>query len=145
MSLFCLREQTYNILCMWSADPILSGQAALLFYFCYFFHCFMYVDCKVVPSENVVTQHKLLILDVQIRRRFRKIKRKLDLKIKWRRLKEGNQGVFVDRVVHEVDGKPKMVPIQQGIKLLAALKELLKMYLVSHRVVLHHIRTYQVE
>ena len=40
------------------------------------------MDCKVVPGESVVTQHKLLILDVQIRRRFRKIKRKLDPKIK---------------------------------------------------------------
>ena len=40
------------------------------------------MDCKVVPGESVVTQHTLLILDVQIRRRFRKIKRKLDPKIK---------------------------------------------------------------
>ena len=54
------------------------------------------MDCKVLPSESVVTQHKLLILDVRIRRRFRKIKRKLDLKIKWWRLKEDNQGVFVN-------------------------------------------------
>jgi len=49
------------------------------------------MDFKVVPGESVVTQHKLLILDVRIRRRFRKIKRKLDPKIKWWRLKEGNQ------------------------------------------------------
>ena len=41
------------------------------------------MDCKVVPGESVVTQHRLLILDVRIRRRFRKIKRKLDPKIKW--------------------------------------------------------------
>ena len=41
------------------------------------------MDCKVVPGESVVTQHRLLILNVQIRKRFRKIKRKLDLKIKW--------------------------------------------------------------
>ena len=49
------------------------------------------MDCKVVPDESVVTQHRLLILDVQIRKRFRKIKRKLNLKIMWWRLKEGNQ------------------------------------------------------
>ena len=54
---------------------------------------------------SVVTQHKLLILDIRIRRRFRKIKCKLDPKIKWWRLKEGNQGVFVDQVVHEADWK----------------------------------------
>jgi len=41
------------------------------------------MDCKVVPGESVVTQHRLLILEFWIRRRFRKIKRKLDLKIKW--------------------------------------------------------------
>ena len=56
-----------------------------------------------MPGESVVTQHKLLILDIRIRRRFRKIKCKLDLKVKWWRLKEDNQGVFVDRVVHEAD------------------------------------------
>ena len=36
-------------------------------------------NCKVVPGESVVTQYRLLILDIQIRKRFRK----LDLKIKW--------------------------------------------------------------
>ena len=40
------------------------------------------MDCKVVPGESVVTQHRLLVLDVRSRKRFRKIKRKLDLKIK---------------------------------------------------------------
>ena len=39
------------------------------------------IDCKVAPGESVVTQHKLLVLDVQIRRRFRKIKRKLILRL----------------------------------------------------------------
>ena len=56
-----------------------------------------------LPGESVVTQHKLLILDVWIRRKFRKIKRKLDPKIKRWRLKEINQGVFEDRVLHEAD------------------------------------------
>ena len=48
------------------------------------------MDCKVVPGKSVVSQYRLLILDVRIRRRFRKIKRTLDPKIKWRQLKEGN-------------------------------------------------------
>ena len=48
------------------------------------------MDCKVVPGASVVTQHRLSILDIRIRRRFRKIKSKLDPKIKWWRLKEGN-------------------------------------------------------
>ena len=61
------------------------------------------MDCKVVLGESIVTQHKLLILDIRIRRKFRKIKRKLYSKNKWWRLKQGNQGVLVDRVVHEAD------------------------------------------
>jgi len=40
------------------------------------------MNCKVVPGERVVTQHRILILDIRIRRRFRNIKRKLDPKIK---------------------------------------------------------------
>ena len=40
------------------------------------------MDSKVVLDESVVTQHKLLILDICIRKRFRKIKRKFDPKIK---------------------------------------------------------------
>ena len=68
------------------------------------------MDCKVVPGESVVTQYRLLILDIRIRRRFRKIKRKLDLKIKWWRLKEGNQGAFINRLVHEADWKARDDP-----------------------------------
>ena len=81
------------------------------------------MDYKVVPGESAVTQHKLLVLDVQIRRRFRKIKRKLDPKIKWRRLKEGNQGVFVDRVVHEADSKAQDDPNTTWNKIANASKE----------------------
>ena len=68
------------------------------------------IDCKVVPGESVVTQHKLLVLDIQIRRRFRKNKRKLDPKIKWWRLKEDNQEVFADQVVHEANWRAQDYP-----------------------------------
>ena len=68
------------------------------------------MDCKLVPGKSVVTQHRLLSFNIQIRRRFRKIKRKLDPKIMFWRLKEGNQGVFIDRVVHEADWKAQDDP-----------------------------------
>jgi len=68
------------------------------------------IDFKVVPGESVVTQHRLLVLDVRIRKRFRKIKCMSDPNIKWWRLKEGNLGVFVDRVVHEADWKAQDDP-----------------------------------
>ena len=61
------------------------------------------MDCKVVPGESVVTQHRLLVLNIWIRRKFRKNKCKLDPNIKWWRLKEGNNWVFVDRVIHEAN------------------------------------------
>jgi len=48
------------------------------------------MDCKIVPGKSVVTQHRSLILNIPIRKRFRKIKCKLDPKIKSGRLKEGN-------------------------------------------------------
>ena len=34
------------------------------------------IDCKVVPSENVITEHRHLVLNVWIGRRIRKIKYK---------------------------------------------------------------------
>ena len=84
------------------------------------------MDCKVVLGESVVTQYRLLILDVRIRRRFRKIKRKLDPKIKWWRLKEGNQRVFVDRVVHEADWKAQDDPNTTWNKITNCIKRVAK-------------------
>ena len=80
------------------------------------------MDFKVVPGESVVIQHKLLILDIWIRRRFRKIKRKLDPKIKWWQLNEGNQKVFVDRVVHEDDWKAQDDPNTTWNKIASCIK-----------------------
>ena len=82
------------------------------------------MDCKVVPGKSVVTQHRLLILDSQIKR-FKKIKRDLDLKIKWWRLK-GNQGVFVDRVVHEADWKAQDDPNTTWTKIVSCIKRVAK-------------------
>ena len=83
------------------------------------------MDCKVILGESVVTQHRLLILDVRIRR-FRKIKCKLDPKIKWWRLKEGNQGVLVDRVVHEADWKAQDDPNTTWSKIANCIKRVAK-------------------
>ena len=84
------------------------------------------MDCKVVPGESVVTQYRFLILDVWIRRRFRKIKRKLDPKIKWWQLKEGNQRVFVDRVVYEADWKAQDDPNTTWNKIASCIKRVVK-------------------
>ena len=84
------------------------------------------IDCKVVLSESVVTQHRLLVLDVRIRMRFRKIKCKSDPKVKWWRLKESNQGVFVDRVVHETDWKFQDDPSITWNKIASCIKRIAK-------------------
>lgn len=51
----------------------------------------------------------LLVLNVIIRREFRKIKRKLDLKIKVWWLKKSSQQVFVDLKVQEAHQKPTAI------------------------------------
>ena len=101
----------------------------------------MLYGCKVVPDESVVTQQRLLVLDVRIRRRFRKIKRKLNPKIKWQRLKD-NQRVFVDRVVHEADWKAQDDPNTTWNKMANCIKRVAKYILGKSRVVLHHVRTH---
>jgi len=40
-------------------------------------------DCKVIPSECLATQHRLLVMDVEIREAIRR-KRKVGVyKVKW--------------------------------------------------------------
>ena len=49
-----------------------------------------YRDCKVLPSECLATQHRLLVLDVEIRSAIRR-KRKVGVyKVKWWNLKGEN-------------------------------------------------------
>ncbi|KAG5618268.1 hypothetical protein H5410_018092 [Solanum commersonii] len=40
-------------------------------------------DCKVIPSENLTTQHKLLVMDLEIKRARRKKIASGQLRIKW--------------------------------------------------------------
>jgi len=54
------------------------------------------------------------------------IKRKLDPKIKWRRLKEGNQGVFINRIVHEADWIAQDDPNTTWNKIASCIKRVAK-------------------
>ena len=54
------------------------------------------------------------------------IKRKLDLKIKQWRIKEGNQGVFINRVVHEADWIAQDDPNTTQNKLINCIKRVAK-------------------
>jgi hypothetical protein len=61
------------------------------------------IDCKVIPGESVATQHRVLILDLRIRQYRKRDRHMIDPRIKWWALKEAKQGMFVERVVKEVD------------------------------------------
>ncbi|KAG5589991.1 hypothetical protein H5410_040505 [Solanum commersonii] len=43
----------------------------------------LFKDCKVIPSENLTTQHKLLVMDLEIKRARRKKIASDRLRIKW--------------------------------------------------------------
>ena len=47
-------------------------------------------DCKVLPSECLTMQHKLLVLDVEIRGAIRRKRKVGEYKAKWRNLKGEN-------------------------------------------------------
>ena len=49
------------------------------------------LDCKVIPGECVATQHRLLVLDIRLRKVYRKMRRVLNPKIKWWKLKGDSQ------------------------------------------------------
>ena len=70
------------------------------------------------------------------------IKRKLDPKIKWRQLKEGNQGVFINRIVHEADWIAQDYPNTTWNKIASCIKTVAKNVLGESRGVLHHVRTH---
>ena len=61
------------------------------------------LDYKVIPGECVATQHRLLVLDVRLRKMYRKIRRVLNRRIKWWKLKGDGQTPFVRRLTKEAN------------------------------------------
>ncbi|VFQ76447.1 unnamed protein product [Cuscuta campestris] len=55
-------------------------------------------DAKVVPSENITTQHKLLVMDVMIRWVKHRRASSGNTQIRWRRLSEENISELITRV-----------------------------------------------
>ena len=51
-------------------------------------------DCKVIPGECLTTQHRLLVLDVQVRNWKRKNHKKQNPRIRWWDLKGEKQLIF---------------------------------------------------
>jgi hypothetical protein len=59
------------------------------------------VDCKVIPGECVVPQHKLVVSDFRFRIRVRQDKGTKITRTKWWKLKGDTSRVFKDRVIEE--------------------------------------------
>lgn len=59
------------------------------------------IDCKVIPGECVVQQHKLVVSDFRFRVRIRQDKGAKISRTKWWKLKEDVQGVFKNKLIEE--------------------------------------------
>jgi hypothetical protein len=60
------------------------------------------LDCKVIPRECVVPQHKLVVADFHFRVRLQRSKRVQVPRTKWWKLKEDATKMFKERVIREV-------------------------------------------
>ncbi|CAH9115852.1 unnamed protein product [Cuscuta epithymum] len=60
-----------------------------------------YTDCKVIPGESVVTQHRMLVLDFRGKNHRRQIKQQVEPKIKWWRLEGDLQQSFAHKMFGE--------------------------------------------
>ena len=59
------------------------------------------LDCKVIPGECVVPQHKLVVADFRFRVRFQRSKRVQAPRTKWWKLKEDAAKTFKERILKE--------------------------------------------
>ena len=59
------------------------------------------LDCKVIPGECVVSQHKLMVADFHFRLRTRRDKQVKAVRTKWWKLKEATSEDFKRRVITE--------------------------------------------
>jgi hypothetical protein len=59
------------------------------------------LDCKVIPGECVMPQHKLVIADFHFRVRFQRSKRVQAPRMKWWKLKEDAAKTFKESVLKE--------------------------------------------
>ena len=60
-----------------------------------------YKDCKVIPSEYLGTQHRLLVLDVEFKYSKRKKRRVADPRVKWWTFTKENAGLIAERIIEE--------------------------------------------
>jgi hypothetical protein len=58
-------------------------------------------DCKVIPGENLTSQHRIMVLDIDIKNQSRVRKVKINPRTRWWNLKGEKLELFKDKVLNE--------------------------------------------
>ncbi|KAJ7959944.1 Retrovirus-related Pol polyprotein LINE-1 [Quillaja saponaria] len=70
-------------------------------------------DCKVLPGECLVSQHKLMVVDVGVKWRKQKYRSNTCIKTRWWNLNGGKMALFKDKMLQDdpwrVEGEPNMI------------------------------------
>ncbi|KAJ7982244.1 Retrovirus-related Pol polyprotein LINE-1 [Quillaja saponaria] len=70
-------------------------------------------DCKVLPGECLVSQHKLMVVDVGVKWRKQKYRSNKCIKTRWWNLNGGKMTLFKDKMLQgdpwRVEGEPNMI------------------------------------
>ncbi|KAJ7979012.1 Retrovirus-related Pol polyprotein LINE-1 [Quillaja saponaria] len=70
-------------------------------------------DCKVLPGECLVSQHKLMVVDVGVKWRKQKYRSNKCIKTRWWNLNGGKMALFKDKMLQgdpwRVEGEPNMI------------------------------------
>jgi hypothetical protein len=58
-------------------------------------------DCKVIPGESITSQHRLLVLDVAMKKQLRKMRDIKSSRIRWWNLKGEKVKMFGEKMLKE--------------------------------------------
>ena len=58
-------------------------------------------DCKFIPGESITSQHRLLVLDVVMKKQLRKMRDIKSSRIRWWKLKGKKVEIFRDKMLKE--------------------------------------------
>ena len=87
------------------------------------------VDCKVIPRECVVAQHKLVVADFRFLVQARGNKQVRVARMKWWKLEGEASKVFKEKVIEEVLGMMKAMQTTCGRRWQHAFRRLLQRWL----------------
>ncbi|XP_076884675.1 uncharacterized protein LOC143533939 [Bidens hawaiensis] len=86
-------------------------------------------DCKVIPGETVVAQHRLLVADIGFRNKLTERARKFRPRIPWGALKDDSLSLFKDKLVSstlvQLDGDSNQIWEALATKITQVVKETL--------------------